>query len=74
MRQQRLKALFVFGLILFTFPLLSVFNVSRMMGGIPMLYVYLFGAWIVVVLLLRLAMLGLSTRRNGTHPRGKVSE
>jgi hypothetical protein len=43
---QRLVALFVLGCLLFSFPLLSLFNTGGTVLGIPVLYAYLFGVWI----------------------------
>jgi hypothetical protein len=42
---QRLVALFLLGNILFNFPLLSLFNKSHFLQGIPVLYIYVFAAW-----------------------------
>jgi hypothetical protein len=51
---QRLVALFVLGWLLFSFPLLSLFNIAGTVFGIPVLYAWLFGAWaaLIVVMLL----------------------
>lgn len=49
---QRLVALFLLGNLLFNYPLLALFNQPRMVLGIPMLYVYVFGAWAVLIALL----------------------
>ncbi len=51
-QSQRLVALFVFGSLLLTFPLLALFNVNARVGGIPLLYAYLFGAWALLIGLL----------------------
>lgn len=51
-QSQRLVALFVFGSLLLTFPLLALFNVNTSVGGIPLLYAYLFGAWGLLIGLL----------------------
>ena len=52
LQAQRLVALFVLGCLLFSFPLLSLFNIA----GIPILYAYLFGVWIVFIALLILVV------------------
>ncbi len=36
------------------FPLLSLFNHSTLVGGIPMLYAYLFGCWLTLIVVLAL--------------------
>ena len=50
-RAQRLVALFLLGCLLFSFPLLSIFNSSGTVFGIPVLYAYLFGAWAALIAL-----------------------
>lgn len=55
-RAQRLVALFMLGCLLFSYPLLSLFNVSGTVAGIPVLYAYLFGAWIVLIALMILVV------------------
>lgn len=46
---QRLVALFLLGWLLFSYPLLSLFNTGGTLWGIPLLYVYLFGVWAVLI-------------------------
>lgn len=47
----RLIALFLFGLIAFNPPLLRVFGAGDTLFGLPLLYVYVLGAWSAVVAL-----------------------
>lgn len=51
-RGKRLIALFLFGVLLFNFPLLAVVEAGRQVLGLPPLVVYLFAAWIGLILLL----------------------
>ena len=44
-RGQRLVALCLLGLALFSYPVLAVFNVQGTVAGIPVLYAYFFIAW-----------------------------
>lgn len=53
---QRLIALFVLGCLLFSFPLLSLFNTGGTVWGIPVLYAYLFGVWIGLIALMALVV------------------
>ncbi|PPE69437.1 hypothetical protein IS481_06450 [Caldimonas thermodepolymerans] len=50
-RAQRLVALFLLGCLLFSYPLLSIFNSDGTVFGIPVLYAYLFGAWALLIVL-----------------------
>ena len=49
---ERLIALFLFGLLLFMPPLIGVFDKVYLVGGIPLLYLYLFLAWMMLIALL----------------------
>ena len=53
---QRLVALFVLGCLLFSFPLLSLFNTGGTVFGIPVLYAYLFAVWIGLIALMILVV------------------
>lgn len=49
---ERLIALFLFGVLLFTPPFISIFNNSQRIFGIPNLYFYLFMAWTLLIVLM----------------------
>ncbi len=49
---RRLVGLFLLGMLLFNFPLLYLFNRPELVLGIPVLYLYLFVAWSLVILLI----------------------
>jgi hypothetical protein len=51
-RTKRLVGLFLMGYLLFNHPLISLFNLPRMVFGIPLLYVYIFGAWFLLIALM----------------------
>ena len=53
---QRLVALFVLGCLLFSYPLLSLFNTGGVIFGIPVLYAYLFGVWAALIALMILVI------------------
>jgi hypothetical protein len=55
-RGQRLVGLFLLGGLLFNFPLLSLFNVRTTVLGVPLLYAYLFAAWLLVIALVAAIM------------------
>ena len=48
---ERLVGLFLLGCLLFNFPMLALFNVRATVLGVPLLYAYLFAAWILVIAL-----------------------
>lgn len=78
-RNERLIALFLFGLLLFNYPLLAMFNAATLVLGTPKLYLYLFVAWAALIagaaLILRLTepddagTRGETTRARSTPPR-----
>jgi len=51
---ERLIGLFLFGLLLFMPPLIGVFDKAHLVGGIPVLYLYLFLAWAMLIAMLAL--------------------
>ncbi len=57
-RGQRLAALCLLGLVLFSHPVLAVFNVPATVAGIPVLYAYFFVAWGALIGLMALAIEG----------------
>ena len=55
-RGQRLAALCLLGLVLFSYPVLAVFNVPGTIAGIPVLYAYFFIAWGALIALMALVI------------------
>lgn len=53
---QRLVALFLLGCLLFSFPLLALFNGGGTVFGIPLLYAWLFGTWALLIALMVLVV------------------
>ncbi|CAG0979748.1 hypothetical protein RHDC4_01805 [Rhodocyclaceae bacterium] len=53
---QRLAALFLLGCALFNYPLLALFNRAAEIFGIPLLYAFLFGSWLALILLMAIAI------------------
>ena len=51
LKGQRLVAAFVIGALLFSYPILSLFNRPQLIFGVPTLYVYLFVTWAVLIAL-----------------------
>ncbi len=63
-RRDRLVGLFVFGMLLFNPPLLIIFGRGDELFGLPLLYVYLFTVWAVLIG----AMAWVARRRRGRRP------
>lgn len=63
LKGQRLAALCMFGALLFNYPFLALFNVPATVFDVPVLYVYLFAAWGLLVALM--AMVVEAGRRDG---------
>lgn len=53
---ERLLALFLLGIVAFTPPFLGIFNTPRLMLGIPVLYLYLFIVWGLLIALVALTV------------------
>lgn len=52
LRAARLAAVGLLALVLFNFPLLAVFDTDAQVAGVPVLWAYLFGAWLLLIALL----------------------
>ena len=48
-RSERFVALCMLGIVLFNYPILALFNVSGTLFGVPLLYAYIFIAWIALI-------------------------
>jgi hypothetical protein len=49
---QRFVALCMLGMLLFNYPILTLFNVPGALFGVPVLYAYIFIAWAVLIALM----------------------
>lgn len=47
---QRLVAVFIAGLLLLNYPVLSLFDRPLVVFGLPLLHFYLFSVWLVLIL------------------------
>jgi len=61
-RGKRLIAVFLLGAALLNFPLLAVVEAGQRLFGLPPLFLYLFGAWAGLILLLALLVERRATR------------
>jgi hypothetical protein len=52
----RLVAIFLLGLLLLNYPLLKLFERPGEILGIPLLYVYVFAAWALVIVLMAIVL------------------
>jgi len=66
--RERLVALFALGLLLFSPPLLSLFNAPSNVLGVPLLYLYLFASWITLVILVAAMAHGRNRSRRRSGP------
>jgi len=48
-RGERLAGLLILGLAVLNFPLLSIFSLNALFCGIPVLYLYLFSVWSLII-------------------------
>jgi len=63
----RLIAIFFLGVLLLTYPILTLFNLSILLFGIPLLFLYLFAVWVGFIGLIGLITRGaLQNRQAGT--------
>ena len=53
-KNRRLVSLFLLGCLLFNYPILSIFNLPKMVLGIPVLYLYILCTWALLIFLVGL--------------------
>ena len=46
---RRLVVVFLLGIVLLNCPVLALFSREEMVAGVPLLYVYLFAAWLALI-------------------------
>ena len=52
LKRQRLIAVFLLGCLLLNYPLLSLFGSGGSVFGIPVLFAYIFGAWLLLIVVM----------------------
>lgn len=52
---ERLVALFILGVVCLSPPLMLIFDSQTRVFGVPLLYLYLFGIWAILIILLACA-------------------
>jgi hypothetical protein len=57
-KSHRFVALFLLGFVLLNYPLLAVFNHPVLVLGVPLLYLYLFATWALLIALAALNAAG----------------
>lgn len=55
-KEQRFLAISMFFGLLFSFPVISIFNTSELVCGIPKLYLYIFVVWAFMIAILFLML------------------
>ena len=67
---QRLAALFIAGWLLFNYPLLALLGGLGTVAGMPALFLYLFGAWAALIVLVALTLEGRDSSKRRVPPTG----
>ena len=49
LKKQRLVAVFLCGVLLLYSPVISLFDQARLLFGVPVLYLYVFTVWVVLI-------------------------
>ena len=55
-KSKRLVALFLFGFVFLNYPILSLLNINITVFGLPLLYIYIFGVWSLLIFLAALVV------------------
>ena len=70
-KYKRLIALFLLGIVLLNYPILSLLNIDILIFGYPLLFVYIFGIWGLLIFLSALATSRLKNRSGNAAKSGK---
>lgn len=70
-KNKRLVALFLFGIVLLNYPILSLLNLNITVFGLPLVYVYIFGIWSLLIFLSALVMRRPKEHINNSANSGK---
>ena len=54
MKRLRYSLILLLGCLLFNYPLLALFNRDELFAGVPLLFVYAYAAWVLLIALLAL--------------------
>jgi len=69
-KSKRLVALFLFGFVLLNYPILSLLNLDITIFGLPLVYIYIFGIWGLLIFLSALVMSRSKKRINNSEKSG----
>jgi len=69
-KNKRLVSLFLLGAVFFNYPLLSLFNHKSYVLGFPILYLYIFSIWLLMIVL----MIVITTRGNSPDNQRSSAE
>jgi hypothetical protein len=65
-KTRRLVGIFLLGIVLSNYPVLSLFNLDRLVLGIPLIYLYMFSSWVVIIFLIFLVIQPWAAKENQT--------
>jgi hypothetical protein len=72
-RNERIVVLAIVGMLALNYPWLSLFSRSVLVFGIPLLYLYLFGLWALLILLAGLIIESEKEEKTETSPSAALS-
>jgi len=63
---------FILGIIMMTFPFLHIFNKPVLLFGLPLLFLYFTGGWIISIIVIYLFMLANRYNSDSTDEKNKI--
>ena len=69
-KNKRLVALFLLGFVLLNYPILSLLNINITIFGLPLIYIYIFGVWGLLIFLSALVVGRSSEHLNNSSDSG----
>lgn len=73
LKRKRLVGIFLLGFALSCYPILSIFNRPVLLFGFPVLYLYLFATWaLIIALIIGVTWADARTKRDGSPDGGEA--
>lgn len=70
-KAKRLIGLFLLGILLFNYPIIALFNLKKLVLGLPLLFVYMFAVWSGFILLIFIITTPFTTGRSKLSDNGE---
>ncbi|WP_044170787.1 hypothetical protein [Flectobacillus major] len=68
LKEQKLIVVSCLFLLLFNFPIISIFNLETQVAGIPLLFFYVFSLWIILIVVIYINVREVNKNQDNSQP------